>query len=87
MPPFQCDADDSENALRASYLKTPVSLGHGSADPKVSVDLGRRMASILSDGFGMDVTWKSYEEFGHWYKVSDEIDDAVLEREGWVSRC
>ncbi|EAW19605.1 alpha/beta hydrolase [Aspergillus fischeri NRRL 181] len=77
-PPIQTDADDSENALCVSYLKTPVFLGHGAADPKVSVDLGRRMASILSDGFGMDVTWKAYEEFGHWYKVPDEIDDVVL---------
>lgn len=25
----------------------------------------------------MDVTWKAYEEFGHWYKVPDVIDDAV----------
>lgn len=60
-----------------SYLNTPVFLGHGSADPKVSVELGRRMASILSDEFGMDVTWKAYKEFGHWYKVPDEIDDIV----------
>ncbi|KAB8220933.1 Alpha/Beta hydrolase protein [Aspergillus novoparasiticus] len=60
-----------------SYLGTPVFLGHGSADPKVSVELGQRMASILSDGFGMDVTWKAYDEFGHWYKVPDEIDDVV----------
>ncbi|KAE8312515.1 Alpha/Beta hydrolase protein [Aspergillus transmontanensis] len=60
-----------------TYLDTPVFLGHGSADPKVSVELGQRMASILSDGFGMDVTWKAYEEFGHWYKVPDEIDDVV----------
>lgn len=56
MPPFQSDADDSEDALRASYLRTPVFLGHGSADPKVLVNLGQQMASILSDGFGMDVT-------------------------------
>lgn len=35
------------------------------------------MASILSDGFGMDVTWRAYEGFGHWYKVPDEIDDVV----------
>ncbi|GFF43314.1 LOW QUALITY PROTEIN: acyl-protein thioesterase 1 [Aspergillus udagawae] len=85
MPPFQSDADDSENALRASHLKTPVFLGHGSADP----NLGRRMASILSDGFGMDVTCKAYEEFGHWYKVPDEIDDMVLflkEKAGFPDR-
>ncbi|GAQ05820.1 acyl-protein thioesterase 1 [Aspergillus lentulus] len=77
MPPIQSDVDDSENFLSVSYLKAPVFLGHGSADPKVSVDLGRRMASVLSDVFGMDVTWKAYEEFGHWYKLPDEIDDAV----------
>ncbi|KAL5341366.1 Alpha/Beta hydrolase protein [Aspergillus crustosus] len=60
-----------------SHLKTPVFLGHGSEDPKVSVELGRRLASILSDGFEMDVTWKAYDEFGHWYKVPDEIDDIL----------
>lgn len=25
----------------------------------------------------MDVTWKVYEGFGHWYKMPDEIDDIV----------
>ncbi|PLB41872.1 alpha/beta hydrolase [Aspergillus candidus] len=59
------------------HLQTPVFLGHGSADPKVSVDLGERMTSVLSNGFGMDVTWKAYEDFGHWYKIPDEIDDMV----------
>lgn len=73
MPPVQSDANDTENAL----LKTPVFLGHGSADLKVPVRLGQQMASILTDGFGMDVTWKIYQEFGHWYKVPDEIDDAL----------
>ncbi|EAW07216.1 alpha/beta hydrolase [Aspergillus clavatus NRRL 1] len=73
MPAIPSDAEDSETA----FLKTPVFLGHGAADAKVSVDLGRRMAATLSDGFGMDVTWKPYEDFGHWYKVPDEIDDAM----------
>lgn len=58
-------------------LHVPVFLGHGSADPKVSVSLGQRMALILSSGFGMDVTWRAYEEFGHWYRVPEEIDDVV----------
>lgn len=77
MPPFQSDPDISGDAIPISYLKTPVFLGHGMADPKVSVDLGRRMTSVLSGGFRIDVTWKVYEEFGHWYKVPDEIDDVV----------
>ena len=25
----------------------------------------------------MDVTWKTYDGFGHWYKVPDQIDDMV----------
>ncbi|ODM17959.1 hypothetical protein SI65_06747 [Aspergillus cristatus] len=77
MSPLQSDANDPEDRVPASYLKTPVFLGHGSADPKVSVDLGRQIASILSDRLGMDVMWKAYDEFGHWYKVPDEIDDVV----------
>lgn len=58
-------------------LQTPVFLGHGSADPKVSVHLGERMAELLSEKLKMDVTWKAYEGFGHWYKVPDEIDDVL----------
>lgn len=72
--------DGENNDYRnAFHLKTPVFLGHGSADPKVSVDLGLRMVDILSgeNGLRMDVTWKAYKEFGHWYKVPDEIDDVV----------
>lgn len=90
IPPFLSDADTSINVLPVSDLKTPVFLGHGAAGPKVSVDLGRWMTSVLSGGFGMDVTWKVYEEFGHWYKLPDEIDDVVrtiLEGESWVRRC
>lgn len=72
LPPIEADADEL-----VSHLKTPVFLGHGSLDEKVSVNLGRRMAAILSDGFGMDVTWKAYENLGHWYEVPTEIDDAI----------
>lgn len=69
---------DSESSLHPRpHLQTPLFLGHGSADPKVSAELGQRMASVLSNGFGMDVTWKAYEDFGHWYKIPDEIDDVV----------
>lgn len=58
-------------------LQTPVFLGHGSADPKVSVHLGEKMAQLLSNKLKMNVTWKAYEGFGHWYKVPDEIDDVL----------
>lgn len=60
-----------------SYFRTPVFLGHGAADPKVSVRLGEQMVQLLAGPLDMDVTWKQYEDFGHWYKVPDEIDDLV----------
>ncbi|KAK2882675.1 hypothetical protein FQN49_000107 [Arthroderma sp. PD_2] len=69
----------------ASHLLSPVFLGHGSDDPKVSVKLGQAMADLLSDTLHMDVTWKIYEGFGHWYKVPDEIDDIVHFLQGKVS--
>lgn len=58
-------------------LQTPIFLGHGSADPKVSVHLGENMVELLSKKMKMNVTWKAYEGFGHWYKVPDEIDDIL----------
>ncbi|KAJ9199872.1 hypothetical protein DTO164E3_4329 [Paecilomyces variotii] len=60
-----------------NHLRTPVFLGHGAADPKVSVRLGEEMVRLLAGPLDMDVTWKRYEGFGHWYKVPDEIDDLV----------
>lgn len=57
-------------------LQTPVFLGHGEADEKVSAKLGLQAASTL-ERMGMDVTWRGYEKFGHWYKVPEEIDDVV----------
>lgn len=89
LPPFPTPAsdnndaalenEDSLQAATANYaaLQTPVFLGHGSADPKVSVRLGEKMTRLLADRLEMDVTWKAYEGFGHWYKVPDEIDDVI----------
>ncbi|KAJ5823329.1 Phospholipase/carboxylesterase/thioesterase [Penicillium robsamsonii] len=63
--------------LSFQHLQMPVFVGHGSEDPKVSVELGRKMSHVLSAGFGMDVTWKAYEGLGHWYRVEDEIEDIL----------
>ncbi|KAH8702000.1 Alpha/Beta hydrolase protein [Talaromyces proteolyticus] len=74
----QGNRDGSKDTATCSHsLRTPVFLGHGSADPKVSVRLGEKMAKFLSNKLKMDVTWKAYEGFGHWYKVPDEIDDVL----------
>ena len=72
LPPISSDAKPP-----ADYLQSPVFLGHGSADEKVSIKLGEEMADFLTGKLQMDVTWKVYERFGHWYKTPDEIDDIV----------
>lgn len=77
LPPLRSPDILSEEKPAVDHLRIPVFLGHGSADPKVSVQLGEKMADFLSAGLSMDVTWKAYEGFGHWYKVPDEIDDIV----------
>lgn len=57
-------------------LKTPVFLGHGTADEKVKIDHGQDAAAAL-EMLRMDVTWVAYQDFYHWYKEPDEIDDIV----------
>ncbi|OQE20640.1 hypothetical protein PENFLA_c016G07254 [Penicillium flavigenum] len=69
--------DDSQPQSNFHHLQTPVFIGHGSEDLKVSVERGRKMSRVLSAGFGMDVTWKAYEGLGHWYRVEDEIEDIL----------
>ncbi|GAD92850.1 hypothetical protein PMAA_051330 [Paecilomyces variotii No. 5] len=82
--PALLSTDEKENLISdsmtpgtMSHLRTPVFLGHGAADPKISVRLGEKMVQLLAGPLDMDVTWKRYEDFGHWYKVPDEIDDLV----------
>ncbi|CAI7587178.1 unnamed protein product [Penicillium pancosmium] len=59
------------------HLQTPVFVGHGVEDPKVSVQLGEKMFRVFSTGLGMNVTWKAYQGLGHWYRVNDEIEDIL----------
>jgi predicted esterase len=65
------DTDPERTALR-----TPIFIGHGDADLKIPPHLGNDAAEVLAST-GLDVTWMSYVDQGHWYKVPDEIDDIV----------
>lgn len=56
------------------FPTTPVLLGHGKHDEKVSVNLGAKVREVL-EALGCQVEWKEYE--GHWYKVPEQIDDIV----------
>jgi len=65
------------SGISPPFVHTPIFLGHGVMDEKVSVRLGEEARDGLK-GLGCDVQWKAYEELGHWYKVPDEIDDVVV---------
>ncbi|KAK6524720.1 hypothetical protein TWF281_011620 [Arthrobotrys megalospora] len=54
-------------------LQTPAFLGHGALDEKVRFNLGEQARDVLN-GLGFEVTWKGYDDLGHWYKIPDEID-------------
>ncbi|GLI80586.1 hypothetical protein PoHVEF18_008941 [Penicillium ochrochloron] len=73
----EASSQDESPLQCLNHLQTPIFLGHGSEDPKVSVKLGEKMTHVLSMGMGMDVTWKAYEGLGHWYRIEDEIQDIL----------
>lgn len=62
-------------AQQVIFPSTPVFLGHGRNDEKVSIRLGVQARQVL-EALGSQVSWKDYDE-GHWYKVPEEIDDIV----------
>lgn len=64
---------DTFGADNLKCLRAPVFMGHGEADEKVSCALGESLKSTLCT-LGMNVEWKTYPDFGHWYKVPEEID-------------
>lgn len=75
LPPLSPTSSDDMPPV--DHLRSPVFLGHGSADEEVSIKLGEEMIDFLAGKLQMDVTWKVYEGFGHWYKTPDEIDGIV----------
>lgn len=67
-------------------ITTPIFLGHGSADSKITLNLGEDVRAT-SEAIGFKVRWEVYREQGHWYKVPDEIDDItdfMRKTVGWV---
>lgn len=77
------DAVDEPSTEKTAY-RTPVFLGHGGADDKVPVRLGEAAAAVMRSA-GYKVSWKCYQEQGHWYKIPEEIDDIIrfIARIGW----
>lgn len=63
---FLRETVDMEDTTGMVFQKTPVFLGHGTEDEKVSIELGREAKTALNL-MGMDVQMKEYEGLGHWY--------------------
>jgi predicted esterase len=66
------DIGHSDEVLK----NTPVLLEHCVNDPLVLVENGRVLRDSLG-GFGVRVTWKEYQDGGHWFNSPMGIDDAV----------
>jgi predicted esterase len=66
------DAKATESALS----HTPLFLGHGVEDDRVSVDLGRSAAACLGSLGAQRVVWREYEGLAHWYS-SQMLQDMV----------
>lgn len=65
-----------ESPIEEYSFDTPVFLGHGDDDEMVDVALGRQARSVLQK-LGFEVTWKEYEQCGHWIKEPTAYDDIV----------
>ncbi|KAK7033829.1 Abhydrolase-2 domain-containing protein [Favolaschia claudopus] len=72
--------DPGKNQAPA-FAHTPILLGHGIHDEKVSITLGEHARDVLQH-LGCKTQWKAYDE-GHWYKVPDQINDMVV----WLKSC
>jgi len=65
------------NTAQETAALTPIFLGHGLEDEKKPYKLGEAAAETMKAAGYEVVRWKLYSGLGHWYKVPDEIDDAV----------
>ena len=59
-----------------SFRQTPLFLGYGVEDDRVSVVLGRNAAACLEALGVQTVRWSEYEGLEHWYS-SDMLRDIV----------
>jgi predicted esterase len=83
---FGLDGEEVETETGEGHCPTtPIFLGHGRADEKVTIELRDHVAKTFIAA-GYQVTWKEYPDLGHWYKSPDEIDDVkefIQAKMGW----
>jgi lysophospholipase-2 len=70
--PFPSDA-----RYICSNKSTPVFLSHAKDDEVVDFELGLQLRNVLQQQLGMSVTWRDYEDGGHWIKEPEGFDDLI----------
>jgi lysophospholipase-2 len=58
-----------------SNRDTPVFLSHTKDDRVVDFKLGLQLRNTLQQQLGMNVTWRAYNDGGHWIKEPEGFDD------------
>ncbi|KAH7325684.1 acyl-protein thioesterase [Stachybotrys elegans] len=72
---LEMEAIEAADVIKTAH-RTPILLGHGEEDEKISCHLGLAAAQVMRDA-GYVVSWKSYANQGHWYKIPDQVEDWV----------
>jgi lysophospholipase-2 len=67
---------DLSDLSRESALETPIFLSHSQDDPLALPSNGAELSRTLQD-LGLAVTWKTYEDGGHWINEPRGVDDIV----------
>jgi predicted esterase len=73
MTPALSDLSDFGSA---SVVETPIFLSHSRDDGVVPIANGKKLYTAL-EKLGMVVTWKLYEDGGHWINEPQGVDDIV----------
>lgn len=82
----EIDVPAETSATTPLRLKSvPWFLGHGQQDPKVPIKLGREAAEHFQ-ALEFDVTWKEYEDLGHWYsgEMLSDVAQFITNKTHWI---
>lgn len=78
-------AQATASSMFLPFQHVPFFIAHGTEDDKVKVELGfeaRECLTVLQ----ADVTWREYENLGHWYseQMLGDLVDFLYDRTGWA---
>ena len=78
-------AQATASSILLPFQLMPFFIAHGTDDEKVKVELGVGAKECLTV-LQADVTWREYDNLGHWYseQMSGDLVDFLHERTGWA---